>query len=450
MSDPSTSTPQGWRAAVTASLRDLRALEPAEQRAALASFAFFFCVLCSYYIIRPLRDEMGVTVGTDGLQRLFVIVFVVMLAAVPVFGWLVSRLPRPRVAPAVYAFFAANLLAFWGALSKGGISPALAATFFVWVSVFNLFVVSLFWIVMSDLWSSDQAKRLYGLIAAGGSAGAFCGPLVTQSLVHVLSPTNLLLVSAGVLGLAGLLAAILAARAPRMPHDAPHAPTALRDVLAGATHVVRSPFLLKIAAWVLLANLISTFFYFEQARVVGSVLTERSDRVQLFARMDLASNILTVAGQIFVTGALLQRLGVGLAAAAVPAVAIAGLAALAISPTLWVLVVIIVAERAVGFAFSNPAMRVLYTVVSPEEKYKAQSFIDTVVFRGGDAASGWLLNGVAKTLGAATATVALLTLPFAAAWLLVSLVLGRAHQRLADPTHEPAHAAAPDGTPAQP
>ncbi len=180
----------------------------------LWSFAYFFSVLCAYYILRPLRDEMGVTVGQDGLKWLFVIVFLVMLAAVPVFGWVVSRFPRRRIVPVIYGFFIANLAMFWVAFQAGMHGAVVAGTFFVWVSVFNLFVVSLFWSLMSDLWRNDQAKRLYGFIAAGGSAGAFAGPLITQGLVRLVGPNNLLIVSGLLLGVS-IAAALDAAAAVR-------------------------------------------------------------------------------------------------------------------------------------------------------------------------------------------------------------------------------------------
>lgn len=412
-------------------LRRITDIERDELRAVGWSFAYFFSVLCSYYIIRPLRDEMGVTVGADGLQWLFVIVFFVMLAAVPVFGWVVSAFPRRRVAPLVYLFCAANLIVFWLLFSAWPTNVRLASAFFVWVSVFNLFAVSLFWSVMSDVWTSVEAKRLYGFIAAGGSAGAFCGPLITQALVHHVGSVNLLLISA--LALGGALACIEGLRSeigrvsPAQGEGGSDAvgQTGAASLFAGAVQVLTSPYLLKIALWILLANFISTFFYLEQARIVGQELASRADRVQLFARMDLAVSVLTVLAQLFLTKSVMQRIGVGPGAALLPLCSIVALCALALSPTLAVVVTAIVIERAVAFAISNPAMRVLYTVVSSEEKYKAQNFNDTVVFRAADAASGWVFNGLARILGVSVPVIAVLTVPFACAWAVMSLRLGR-------------------------
>ncbi len=403
---------------------DWLGVEATALRAVAWSFATFFAVLCSYYIIRPLRDEMGVAVGADGRERLFFIVFVVMLAAVPLFGWLVSTFPKKRVAPLVYAFFIANLGVFWVLLSVSKGNPFLASAFFVWVSVFNLFVVSLFWIVMADLWATGDAKKYYGLIAAGGSAGAFSGPYITQSIVHHVGVANLLLVSAGFLGLAmtGLMA--LRRELGRAQPEASDAP-ASDGLLAGARRVFQSPYLFQIALWIFITNLVSTFFYLEQARIIGEAIKVSADRVQLFARIDWTVSSLTILSQVFVTAWVLQRFRVGLCMAALPASAAIGLLALAVAPTLWVVVAIIIAERAIGFGISNPAARVLYTVVEPSDKYKAQNFIDTVVFRGGDAASGWVFNSAVKAVGLATPAVALLTLPFALGWIGLSLFLGR-------------------------
>lgn len=411
-------------------LRQTFGVEPREVAAVAASFAYFFSVLCSYYIIRPLRDEMGVTVGRDGLERLFTIVFFVMLAAVPVFGWVVSNFSRRMVAPIVYAFFISNLILFWLLLSKGPPGTFLAASFFVWVSVFNLFVVSLFWIVMADVWTSSDAKRLYGLIAAGGSAGAFCGPLITQTFVHVVGVSNLLLISAVILSIALVLSHKLRELMGRSDQEQQR--PAGQGLLDGAKRIWESPYLFQIALWVLVANLISTFFYFEQARIVGAAITNQPDRVQLFARMDLAVSALTIFGQIFLTANVIKRFGIGRSIAALPASAALGLLALFVAPVLWVIVAVIVIERAIGFAITNPAAKVLYTVTTPEDKYKAQNFNDTVVFRGGDAASGWIFNSVAKGLGISTPAVAMLTVPFALYWVWLSLKLGREQEQMAE------------------
>ena len=396
----------------------------------LCAFLFFFSVLCAYYVIRPLRDEMGVTLGAEHLQWLFSAVFLVMLAAVPLFGWVVSSFARRRIVPIVYGFFIANLIGFWLLFASGTHAAVVAGTFFVWVSVFNQFVVSLFWSLMSDLYRTEQAARLYGFIAAGGSAGALAGPILTQSLVGSIGASNLLLLSALLLA-AAIKAAVVLRRlfadvGQRQGEERPLG----KGLLAGAIAVWRSPHLFRIALWILIANLVSTLFYLEQARIVGETLTDRTLRVQLFARLDLAVSIATILAQLFLTAQVIGRLGIATAIAALPSFAVLGLVSLALAPTLVVIVSVLATERALAFAVTNPAVKVLYTVLAPEEKYKAQNFNDTVVFRGGDAASGWIFNSLAKTLGLGLGSIALLTLPLALYWLALSLVLGRQHGTL--------------------
>jgi ATP:ADP antiporter, AAA family len=430
MSDaPRTGTSIGAR--VGDRLRKAVLFEPGEIRPLLISSVYFFCILAAYYIVRPIREEMGVKVGRDGLQTLFTVVFFVMVAAVPLFGWVATRFKRGAVVPVVYCFFIANLIVFWAAFTADIGSTWLAGAFFVWVSVFNLFVISLFWSLMSDLWSSDQAKRLYGAIAAGGTAGAFFGPLLTKMLVKPLGATNLLLVSVALLCLS--LGCVAALRRMKQQGDkaGDTGPPKLADIVAGATNVWRSPYLFQIALVILLANLISTYFYFEQNRIVGATIADQDARVELFATIDLSVSVLTILAQLFLTGSLMNRLGIGLTAAALPLSVIVGLVAIAISPSLWVIVTVVVIERAVAFAFANPAFKVLYTVVDPDDKYKAQNFIDTVVYRGGDAASGWLFNDFAKKAALSMPVVALMTLPLAVWWLWLALNLGRRQTELA-------------------
>lgn len=404
-------------------------VERGEGLALLWSFLYFFCVLAAYYIVRPVRDEMGVVAGKDGLERIFIYVFLVMLAAVPVFSKIVSTVPRRYVVPVIYLFFIANLIGFRVALGFGE-SKLLAQSFFVWASVFNLFTISLFWIVMSEHWGSEQAKRLYGFIAAGGSIGGIVGPFIAQGLVEVIGPDNLLLVSAVFLGLA--LVAALQVRAVFAGQTLKVTPPEEKGSLfKGAIQVWRSPYLFQIAAAILVANVVSTFFYLEQAGIVGAAIADRVERVQLFARMDFTVSILTIAIQVLVTRFIMQRMGVGIAAGLLPAAAIAGFLALAIKPVLAVIVVVVVLERAITFAIASPAMRVLYTLVDPDEKYRAQNFIDTVVYRGGDAVSASLFNVVTKQMGLASAGVAVLSLPLALLWLGICLGLGRKHAVLA-------------------
>ena len=413
---------------VGAGFARLVTIEAGERAGLMWSFAYFFCVLAAYYIVRPVRDEMGVVAGKEALERIFIYVFVVMLAAVPVFGKIVAAVPRRLVVPLIYGFFILNLIGFRFALGMGE-SRLLAQTFFVWASVFNLFTISLFWIVMSEHWSSTQAKRLYGFIAAGGSIGGIAGPFIAQALVPLIGPDNLLLVSAVFLGLALVAALRVRAAFASNKSQVPVPPVAHDESLfKGALQVWQSPYLFQIALAILVANVVSTFFYLEQAGIVGAAITDRAARVQLFARMDLSVSVLTILIQVVATGAIMQRFGVGIAAGLLPAAAILGFVALAVAPVLWVIVAVVVIERAITFSIASPGMRVLYTLVEPEEKYRAQNFIDTVVFRGGDAASGSLFGLMTRSLGFASAGVAAVSIPLALLWLSICLGLGRQHK----------------------
>ncbi len=402
----------------------------------LRSCAIFFCVLCGYYVLRPVREEIGTSIGQDGLQWLFIAVFLAMLALVPAFGWIVQTIARRHVLPAIYGVFIFNLLIFWAVFSASPERPGVVASsvFFVWASVYNLFIVSVFWSLTSELYSNAQAKRLYGFIAAGGSAGALAGPMLARFLAAKISPNDLLLIAATLLGLA-LFAALDLRRAfhalPGNDDRQENAPAGSNGIFAGAQRVLTSRYLFLIAAYVLIANLIGTYFYLEQIRIVGEVIPDRVARVEFFASRDLIVSTVSILLQILVTARLMQWLGVGVTLAALPLSAAVGLVALSLSPTLFVVAAVMVAERAISFALSNPALKVLYTIVSPDEKYKAQNFVDTVVYRGGDAASGWVFNTGAKALGLAGGTLAILTMPIAALWLAVAFALGRQHAQKA-------------------
>jgi AAA family ATP:ADP antiporter len=385
----------------------------------------FFALLSAYYIIRPVRDEMGVTVGKEAIHRLFSIVFLVMLAVVPLFGWIASRFPRRLVLPGVYLFFALNLAGFWMLLKTSGAGEFAAGAFFVWGSVFNLFVVSLFWSLMAELWSNDEATRLYGFISAGGTAGALAGPAITQVLVNYLAPADLLLVSAALL-VAALLASLVLRRVHRAGNGHETKPAG-GSIFDGAAKVLASPYLGRIALFVFFANLVGTFFYLEQSRLIGATIADSAERVRFFAQRDFAVSLLTLAIQIFGTAQVMQRLGVTAALMALPVVAALGTLALSFAPVLPVVAAVMVAERVTAFALAGPAAKVMWTLTPPDEKYKVQNFIDTVVYRGGDAASGWLFAEISGGVGFAATATALTSLSLTAVWLWTARSLGQSY-----------------------
>lgn len=424
-------TPYPWLARIVA-------VRPEEARALLWSFAYFFCLLAGYYVLRPLRDEMGIAGGVRNLHWLFTATFFVMLAAVPLFGAVVARLPRRRFIPLVYHFFVANIAVFWLLLTFEVQKVEVARVFFVWISVFNLFAISVFWSFMADLWRSGEAKRLFGFIAAGGSAGALCGPALTVWLSGPLGPVNLLLIAALLLEAAVLCAHRLERAAPQ--HAATDAPGAGAvpaqqplggNALAGFMLLVRSPYLAGIASWVALLSLAGTFLYFQQANIVAAASDDPAVRTRIFASIDLAAGVLTLLIQTLATGRLMRRFGVGPAAALLPVVFVIGFAALALSPMLLLVIGFQALQRTANFAISNPAREVLFTVVDREEKYKAKYLIDGVVFRGGDALSGWLFNAL-RAAGMELSAIAAVTVPVAAGWAAIALALGRAQERRAE------------------
>jgi AAA family ATP:ADP antiporter len=432
-----------------------RAVEarPGERAALLWAFAYFFCLLCGYYILRPLRDEMGIAGGVRQLPWLFSGTFVAMLAAVPLFSALVARFPRRRFIPYTYRFFVANLLIFFALFQLWEGTPWVARTFFIWTSVFNLFVISVFWSFMADLFGNEQGKRLFGFIAAGGTAGALAGPSLTAGLAGVLGPEKLLLVSAlfleGAVLCVGRLNRWAAARPVGEPRATPAdyggaspspraegAPaTAQGDavigggILAGFTRVARSGYLCGIAGFVLLFTTTSTFLYLEQAQIVAESSDDPARRTAIFAAIDLLVNVLTLFIQTTLTGRVIRRFGVAAALTVVPAITAAGFLALAFAPALLVLAPFQGLRRAADYAISRPAREILFTVVPREDKYKSKNFLDTVVYRGGDAASGWLYAGLGA-LGLGLPALAFVAVPLAALWGLAGFWLGRRQEAL--------------------
>lgn len=414
-----------------AALKRIVRIERDEIAGSLWAFAGFFCLLCGYYILRPLRDEMGVQGGVENLPWLFSATFAAMLAAVPVFGFAAARLQRRRLVPWTYLFFIGNVLLFY-ALFRAQLAPAaVARAFFIWVSVFNLFAVSLFWSVMADLNRPGQAARLFGFVSAGGSCGALAGPSLTALLAAPLGTANLLLASCAFLGLAlACVRALLqrpatAGPRPETPRDGEIGGTTWSGVLV----VLRSPYLLGIVAWVLLYTVLFGFVYFELVKLVATSHADPAERTRLFAQVDLAVNVLTLLGQVFVVARFVDKLGVGAALALLPALGIAGFAAIAFAPVLAVLVAFQILRRAADYAIARPAREMLFTVLGREEKYKSKNFIDTVVFRGGDAASGWFY-AAGKAAGLGLAGFAAAAIPAAILWLGVGLLLGSRHRRL--------------------
>ncbi|WP_423821246.1 MFS transporter [Salinisphaera sp. SPP-AMP-43] len=413
------------------------ALEAGELQPVVWSFGYFFFLLAGYFVLRPVRDEMGIQGGVDDLAWVFSATFVVMLLVVPLFGWAVRRFSRRGLVLASYGFSIAVIFGFF-LLMASGVAPSWTARgFFVWTSVFNLFVISLFWSVMNDVFDKQQSLRLFGVISAGGSLGAIAGPALTTWLADELGTVNLLLISIAMLLIATGCALAVMRSAGSSPAGASTQADRSRDgVWAGAVHVFRSPYLLAICLFIVLYSSLSTFLYFEQAHIVKNAFASSATRTQVFAGMDLATNTITLFLQFFATARLVAWLGLPVALALIPAAVAAGFGALALWPTLAVLVVFQVVRRSGNYALTKPSREMLFGVVSREDKYKAKNFIDTVVYRFGDAASGWLYTGLGA-IGLGLAGLALAAVPLAGIWAVFGYGLGRVRQqRAASATNE--------------
>ena len=405
-----------------------------DERALLAlSGLFFFLVMAGYFILRPIRDQMGVAGGVNNLPWLFTGTLLAMLAINPLFAMLVSRWPRPRFVAFSYRALMLCLVGFYLALV--GMPEAnqvwIGRVFFIWVSVFNLFAVSVFWAVMADVFQSEQSRRLYGVIAAGGSLGALVGGLLTSSLVAAIGAPALLLVSLVTLELAlWCMFAInrrvnLVAAAAQRPQDEVIGGSALD----GFRMALRSPYLLGMCGYMLLYTIGSTFLYFLQAQVVDATIDGKAAQTAYFANVDVWVNGLTLVLQLFLTGRLMARIGVGLTLAALPLISIIGFLGLGLMPVLAAVVVFTVARRVTNFALSRPARETLFVPLSRGEKYKAKNLIDTVVYRVGDQLGAWT-NGLLVWLGFGIAGIAWSAVPLAGLWLLLSLWLGRRYREL--------------------
>jgi AAA family ATP:ADP antiporter len=408
-----------------------------EVGAVLLSFLYFFSVMCGYAILKPLRDALAIEGGVKKVSWLITAGFGVMLVVVPLFSALVSRWPRGRVIPFVYRFFLLNLLAFFVLLEWEVEREWVARAFFVWVGVYNLFVVSIFWSFMADLFSSEQGRRLFGFIAAGGTAGMMVGPLLVSLLAERWGPTHLMIITVVLLEGSAWCVRLLSRRATRMRPEAiaGEAPVG-GGVFAGLRLLFTSPFLLALGLQTILYTLTSTFLYFQQLRLVEATANGLAELTALSARVDLWVQVFTLVLQVGVTGRLMPRIGLAATLAVVPVCTLLGFLGLAVLPSLGVLIGFKALRGSSHYAFERPGREVLFTSVDREARYKSKSFIDTVVYRASDTVSAWLNTGLAS-LGLGMVGLSLAAVPVAGLWLAVSLWLAR-HQRSSAPAEPPA------------
>ena len=431
--------------------RRLLDARPGEGASIAWATALFFLLLCANSLLKPVREALGIDRGADDLVWVWGGTLALSLVVQPLFASLMARTSRRRFVPIVYGGGIVILLLFRAAFE---FAPAEWRTyvgygFYIWFSVFNVFALSIFWGFAADLFRLEQAKRLFAFISVGGTTGAVTGSWLARSLAEPLGTVNLMFVGSAI-----LVPAIVCVRALTHIHpvDAPRAPgvegTAAPSPWRGLEYIRKSPYLRGICAFTLFHTLFSTILYFQQAHLVSAALPERNARTEYFATVDLVSNSLTLFLQLFVTGMLMRRLGVGFALITQPLVA--SLACLGLGLMIWrgadlvgggwsfawpPELVSVAAARvllsASNYATAKPARESLYTVVERDAKYASKSFIDTFVYRGGDLIGGWTFTLLSKYLGVSLAAIALGAAPVALVWLGVGILLGRAQTRLA-------------------
>lgn len=389
----------------------------------LASLTFFL-ILSSYYVLRPVRDEMGVQTGADRLQWLFTGTFIATLLLVPIWGFVAGQVRRSILLPLTYGFIILNLIVFLVVMATRTLTLPIAVAFFIWASVINLFVVSLFWSTVSDVFTTEQSHRLYGFIAAGGTIGALAGPAITATLAESVSTSTLLLISACGFT-AATFCAVMLSRTDRAPGE--RDPRDVRiggTTLAGIRLTVKSRRLLSIALIIICYTTISTFLYFEQTSIVAKTFADSGERKAFFATIDLLTNGVALLVQLLLTAIIVRRFGVRTVLSIVPFLVMLGFVVLGLRPEAMVLAFLQVAHKAGDFSLTRPGREMIYTTVDPESRYKAKNFIDTTVYRGNDAVSGWITTAI-RTGGLYAVIAAGIVV--AGIWVSTGYRIGRRH-----------------------
>jgi AAA family ATP:ADP antiporter len=410
-----------------------------ERAAVVLSFLYFTTVMTGWFALRALRDDSGSAVPREERPILYTWTFVGALVLVPTFSWLVSRFDRRKLLPWVYEFFCLNLLLFWLCGRLGYWQGSVDRVFFVWTSVYSLFVVSVFWSVMVDVFDEPQGRRLFGLISAGGSLGTLLGSELTKQLLGLIGRGGLYLVAAGLLQVCVVCVWLV-----RRNGTLTSSPSASArggtggtggSAWAGFTLTLRRPYLMALAMQTLCITMGSTFLYNEKLTAVAELFPDRDERAHVFAQIDQATNLVTMLAQGLLTAFVLRRLGLAFALGFLPVLGAIGFAVLAVllqrdalQQVLWFVIAFELMRRASHHALEKPSREVLFTVVSREEKYKAKDFLDVAVYRGGDSLGGWIYEGLRRCGPAAPAWFAI---PLSAVALGVSGYLARSQQRMA-------------------
>lgn len=394
------------------------------------SFLYFFSLLTAYFILRPIRDAMGIASGIGFLPNLFTYTFLVMLAVIPIYGALVSKFPRRKLIPYIYLFFISNLILFWYCFANNFYMDVIAQVFFVWLSVFNVFVVSIFWSFMVDIFKSGDSKKLFGLIASGGTIGSIVGPLLVTFLIDSIGIGSLLLISAGILLFSVVcVLKLVGLRKDKVDVSDDSEKAIGGGMLAGVTEILKSRYLLGISGLVFLLSLTATFAYFQQGALIYDGYPDTEERVKIFALIERYVSIVALIFQVFISGPVLSRFGIKVGIIVLPILTVIGFALLSISPTIGVFIVFQTVRRATEYGMFVPSRENLFSVVSREQKYKAKNFIDTAVFRGGDVVNGWIYTGLNSMMGLSIAAIAMIGVPIAAIWGILAWKLGKVHEK---------------------
>jgi AAA family ATP:ADP antiporter len=402
-------------------------IEPGEGPAVVTAFLLYFCVLGGYFAVRPVRETVGTILGPERTADLFVWTWVASLAIVPIYGALCARFRRSAFLPWIYAFVAISLVLI-GLVLGASESVAAASFFFVFISVLNLFVVSVLWSFLLELFDAGQTKRLFGIIAAGGTAGALGGPILTDLTVRTIGNNGVLFMGAGMFAIAILCQRVLLRIWKNSGWEG--AAGAIGDKpmggnpFAGFTLILKSPYLIGIATFVILLASVNTFLYFAQLRVVSETFADNEVRTQVFSRIDYTVQSLTIVLQLFLTGRIASKWGIGALLTFVPLLMVGGLLLLAGVYVFPVLVAVMIARRVGEYSFVRPGREMLFSRVDTETKYKAKNAIDVPVYRGGDALIAQV-DSVLDGAGTSPQTLALIGAGAAAMWAVNGVVLGR-------------------------
>jgi len=424
--------------ALTRAIRSATKIEPNEIQATLLSFAFVFVLMSAYFILRPVRDSLSSDWTDEQLSWLWTSTFFVSLIAVSIYGAVISRVRFRIIVPSVYAFFAATFIAFYVAGSTLGENDYVNRAYYVWLSVFSLYHLSVFWTFMSGLYDKEQAKRLFSIIAMGASTGAIVGPAIPAFFADDVGNLNLLLIAAVLLMVPiPIIRRLESLRISDLGNEDVQADLSRdrklgKNPFSGFKAFVSSPYLLAIGLFILLYVVMNTFIYFELRKMLGDF--DREVRTQIWASIDLAVNSLALLTALFATGRLATRFGMAPTLALIPALMVGGWIVVALSPVLAVLIGLQITRRAGNYAITRPGREMLFTAVDTETRFKAKPVIDIVVYRGGDVVTAWFYTALTATLGFGLAGVAATAAIIAAAWAGAGIFLGRKYERGGDAT----------------